>query len=290
MNESAPSGSLFVAVGDGGTILTSSDGTAWTAAASNTSQDLSAITQAPLGSQSLYVAVGKHGTILTSNDGSTWTARTSATTADLYGAASGIINGQPMFTAVGASGTVVTSLNGVTWTSQNSGVGADLNGVVSDFMFIAAGDAGTVLISNDGAEWVRQDAHSTADLLGIGHLKSDDLHVSSYFASGVGGAILLSPMWMGDSSPANYQSQRDKFWRVLASHGVEAYLCGHVHTFNDDYTVDGVTQWVCGNSGSTGVGNGRWTLWSIDGEWATAQLLDEDGNVTYIRSFQSRQP
>lgn len=290
LNSVLGSASLFVVAGDAGTILTSANGISWAAATSGTSQDLFGITEGTVGSQSTYVAVGASGTILTSSDGNTWTAQTSGTTRDLYSVASGIISGQTMFAAVGASGTVLTSLNGVAWTVQNSGVAADLNSVVNEFLFIAVGDAGTVLTSNDGAEWVKQSANSTADLLAVGRQGSDDLHSSLYFAAGEGGALFRSIMWMGDSSPANYQSQRDKFWQVMASHGVDAYLCGHVHTFNDDFTVDGVAQWLCGNSGSTGTGNGQWTLWSIDGDTATAQLLGESGNVAYTRVFQSKQP
>ncbi len=55
-------------------------------------------------------------------------------------------------------------------------------------------------------------------------------------------------------------------------------------------TALNAVQWLNGNSGSTGTGNGRWTLWSIDGDTATARLLDENGNVTYTRAIQSSQP
>ena len=84
--------------------------------------------------------------------------------------------------------------------------------------------------------------------------------------------------------------QRAKFWQVLSSHGVDAYICGHVHIFDDGFVQDGVVQWLNGNSGSTGVPNGRWTIWSINGDTATANLLDESGNVTYTRVIQSSQP
>ena len=55
----------FVAVGNSGTILTSSDGTSWTSPTSGTSNDLKGVTYA----NSTFVAVGKSGTILTSTDG-----------------------------------------------------------------------------------------------------------------------------------------------------------------------------------------------------------------------------
>jgi hypothetical protein len=283
-------GTLYVAVGGAGTILTSGDGNTWARKTSGTTHDLYGIGQDTIGGQSLFVAVGEAGTILTSSDGSTWTLRASGTSSDLYGVTKGITNGQPMFAAVGKSGAVVTSLDGLSWTPQTSGVSVDLHSILNLFMYIAVGDAGTVLTSGDGIHWAKQDPHTTRDLFSIGRMVVDDLHVSSYFGLGAAGTILLSPTWMGDSGLANYQSQRDKFLQVMVSHGVEAYLCGHVHTSNDSYGQEGILQWVCGDSGSTGVGNGHWTLWAIDGDWATAQLLDEDGNVCYIRSVQSRQP
>jgi hypothetical protein len=63
---------LFVAVGEGGTILTSRDGVSWT---QRTSGDnlLLGVTYG----NGLFVAVGGGGAILTSRDGVSWTARTS---------------------------------------------------------------------------------------------------------------------------------------------------------------------------------------------------------------------
>jgi len=279
-----------VAVGNAGTILTSANGTAWTAATSNTTQNLYAVVYDAEGSQNFFVAVGASGTILTSNDGNTWTPQTSGTAQDLLGVGCGYTSGLPLLGAVGTSGTIVTSPDGVTWTPQSSGVSVNLNSVLNEFQFTAVGDAGTVVTSNDGVHWTQQASNTTANLLGIGHRHADDLLVSGYYATGAGGALIQSVMWLGDSSIANYQSQRDRFWQILATHGADAYLCGHVHEFNDNFASDGVLQWLNGNSGSTGVGNGRWTLWNIDGDTATAQLMDESGNVTYTKVIQSSQP
>jgi hypothetical protein len=90
----------YVAVGAGGTVLTSLDGTTWTAQAPLTTNDLTAIT---FGGQ--FVAVGKGGVILTSLDGLAWETRTSGTTNDLL-AVTRTVSG---YTAVGTSGTNVTS-------------------------------------------------------------------------------------------------------------------------------------------------------------------------------------
>ena len=66
---------LFIAVGDNGTIITSSDGTTWTARTSGTTEYL----RGGAYGNSTLVVVGASGTILTSSDGTTWTSRTSGT-------------------------------------------------------------------------------------------------------------------------------------------------------------------------------------------------------------------
>jgi len=70
-----------VTVGNGGTILTSTDGTTWTSRTSGTSQHLHGVTYG----NSNFVTVGNGGTILTSTDGTTWTSGTSGTSSDLWG-------------------------------------------------------------------------------------------------------------------------------------------------------------------------------------------------------------
>lgn len=283
-------GTSFVAVGEAGTILTSADGVTWAAASSGTGQDLACVTQASIPGHKMYVAVGKGGTLLTSHDASTWTAQSSGTTEDLNGVTGGWAYGVPLIVAVGSGGTVLSSPDSVTWTVGSSGISADLNAVLSTHIYIAVGDGGTVITSEDGLEWDQQQSGLTSDLQGMGNWDPDELQASEYIAVGAGGALATSPEWLGVASLGNYKSQRDKLWQVLASHGVDAYLCGHVHIFDDSFTVAGVVQWLQGISGCHAAGNNLWTLWSIDGDTATAQNMDENGNVVYTRVIQSSQP
>ena len=74
-SSSTTSSGLFVAVGDNGKILTSSDGTTWTSRTSGTTEYL----RGGAYGNSTLVVVGSSGTILTSSDGTTWTSRTSGT-------------------------------------------------------------------------------------------------------------------------------------------------------------------------------------------------------------------
>ena len=162
LNGVAWSGTQFVAVGSGGTILTSPDGTTWTSRTLDTSTFLGAFLQGTFlqgvtWSGTQFVAVGSGGTVLTSPDGITWTSHFSqGATNILYGVAwSGT-----QFVAVGSVGTIRTSPDGITWTSQTSGTGYDLKGVTwSGTQFVVVGSfasSGIILTSSDGASWGQQ--------------------------------------------------------------------------------------------------------------------------------------
>jgi len=71
----------FVAVGNSGTLLTSSDGITWTSRTSGTTKSLNGITYA----NNTFITVGGSGTIMTSSDGTSWTPKTSGTTKSLNG-------------------------------------------------------------------------------------------------------------------------------------------------------------------------------------------------------------
>jgi hypothetical protein len=140
LNDVAYGNGTFVAVGRGGTILTSPDGVSWRPRTSGTSNDLYGVTYG----NGRFVAVGEDGTILTSPDGVNWTERTSGTGSYLYSVAYG--NGN--FVAVGADGPILTSPDGVTWTPRASGTGNPLRGVTyGNGLFVTVGYRGTILTS-----------------------------------------------------------------------------------------------------------------------------------------------
>jgi hypothetical protein len=93
--------SQFVAVGDTGAIVTSTDGITWT---KRTSGTLNTLWFVGYGGH-LFVAGGVSGTILTSPDGSTWTKRYSGTTSDLFS----MVFDNNQFCAMGANGMILTS-------------------------------------------------------------------------------------------------------------------------------------------------------------------------------------
>lgn len=145
----------FVAVGAGGAIITSLDGSTWrSVSASPTSKDLQSVAYANY----TVVAVGSAGTLVTLLNSGEWIAATSGTN-DLHG----ITYGSDLFVAVGASGSILTSPDGITWTSRLSGTGESLNAVTHDgtSVFSVAGDKGLRLRSSNGTAWTTAVATAT---------------------------------------------------------------------------------------------------------------------------------
>ncbi len=151
------SSSRLAAVGDGGTIITSTDqGQTWT---SQSSPVTSALRDAEGNGSGTMVAVGDNGVILTASDTdfSAWTLRSSGTTRRLNRVNYNTVAGQ--FVAVGDNGTILTSADGMAWTSRNSGITGDLTGVgrgPHNFAaYFAVSDQGEIITSTDnGASWM----------------------------------------------------------------------------------------------------------------------------------------
>lgn len=112
---------LFIAVGNGGTIIKSVDGTTWTDLTSGVSDTLNKLCYAK--NLSLFVVVGNGGTILTSEDLTTWTSQTSGVTQYYALVDIAYSETENIFTvAVTRSltnvGYYLISTDGVTWTQQ----------------------------------------------------------------------------------------------------------------------------------------------------------------------------
>lgn len=193
LNAVASSTGMVVAVGNQGTILRSTDGINWTAAASAPgTSDLYAVTYAvlpaPIGP--LWVAVGAGGALWVSSDASTWSALNSGISQDLKGVAS-IVNVtypngifSPIVTptysyavvavgaATGNAGTVIRTTDGANWTRQALGT-RNLNAIVASSamiptnQFMAVGDNGTAFTSPDGVTWTARTTTSSQNLTGL---------------------------------------------------------------------------------------------------------------------------
>ena len=184
----------FIAVGQNGTILASTDGINWISRTSGTSVALRDIVYgnnlfvvvgsgSPSGCiltssdgenwtirgqftnvyriahstrTSLFVAVGLNGLIVTSNDGVNWVERTSGTNKDLYGVAYSENN--DCFIAVGAHGLIIKSTDGITWTQVNTEITEELRDIMycpDNIGFVCVGDNGLIATSKDGNTWTK---------------------------------------------------------------------------------------------------------------------------------------
>ena len=252
----------FLAVGASGTLLTSADGTCWTAQTSGTTNNLRAFAIKP---STIRVVVGYSGTILTSSDAITWTSRASGTTNNLTN-----VHYNSGFVVTGASGTLLTSSDGITWTdrtsscgmtenlwgiSSNSTVGVavgdngsiytstddgvnctkrtsgttvEFNGLLyGNSTFVAVGDNGTILTSDNGTTWTSRTSGTTNTLYGGAY----------YNAGGYRGFTLV-----GSSGKTIYSSDNGTSWTAWAAPSMTTDIFGFVR---------GGTTWVyVGRSGT----------------------------------------
>jgi hypothetical protein len=150
---------LLVAVGDGGTVLTSPDGATWTdrtvsVGAARAGGDLLGVAYGG----GRFVAVGTKGAVAASADGVRWSAGSAGVSVQL----SDVAYGGGLFVAVGDEGTVLTSGDGKAWTARKSGTEVKLYGVTYGAgRFVAVGYGGTVLSSTDGSVWSSHSAGTT---------------------------------------------------------------------------------------------------------------------------------
>jgi len=148
----------IIVVGDGGTIITSTNGTGWAIQNSGTTLNLNSVTwsdDGAIGPDDGIIAVGVNGTILRSTDRITWTPIVSNTTEDLR-----CVIYEPTsnaFIAVGDGGTIIRSTDkGLTWVNLGIFADGDFSSVAyGDGTFIAVGPSGYIATSTDGVAWTR---------------------------------------------------------------------------------------------------------------------------------------
>jgi sugar lactone lactonase YvrE len=198
---SGPAG--LVAVGTGGQVLTSKDGTLWTPRSAGTARWLTAVAYG--GGQ--YIAVGDLGTVLLSSDSVTWkSVAQTATTARL----NNVIYAAGQYVAVGESGVIITSTDGQTWTARSSGVTGWLRGIAYarelDYSydiipgkipprFVATGEGGAIIGSSDAITWANDGALdgrgplvASGDLEALAATNGDDFG-TAYIAVGENAAM-----------------------------------------------------------------------------------------------------
>jgi hypothetical protein len=160
------SNNTFVAVGYGGTVITSADGAAWSKQASGTEASFFSVAYG----NGVVVAGSGTGVFLSADGGGSW--------AKVYNSPSPVVAvtysaDQAAFVATiydsdNQTGGILRSLdNGSTWTRTYT-AGYGLLGVCyGKNIFVAVGDSGQVLTSPNGADWTLHDSVTFDELHGI---------------------------------------------------------------------------------------------------------------------------
>jgi hypothetical protein len=140
-------GPRYVALGDAGSVLLSSDDKTWQVMQTPTDASLQRLCKGV----DCYIAVGTVGTILRSVDGTNWIKQVSPWAGDFYNVAYG--NG--VFVATGFNGTISTSEDGITWKNRPSLTSGNIYGLAfGNGVFVATAPNNTyVARSSDGTNW-----------------------------------------------------------------------------------------------------------------------------------------
>lgn len=183
----------FAAVGAGGAIFTSADGTNWMSqnAPAGFTSDLYAVTgyaayqNSPSNPGLRWVAVGAGGASIYSTDGVVWAAGRAY---DVNNPAlRSLTHAGGTFYAVGDLGTIMVSTDGISWSTPTSGTTNNLNGVTyGSAGYAAVGDSGTILTSADGATWITRISGMTGSLRQVSSIGS------TFVAVGDNGAVSTS--------------------------------------------------------------------------------------------------
>jgi photosystem II stability/assembly factor-like uncharacterized protein len=274
----APSEPVFVMVGQGGAVYTSTvnpggsvldvnGNQPWTTENSNVSSNLNAVAYNP--TLARFVAVGDAGTIIWSTNGQSWsTAANPATSANLYGVTS---YGQA-FVAVGQDGTVVTSADGSNWVLRQGNTSADLLGVnyVAGFL-CAVGRSGTLMYSADSQNWAEVPVPTTSDLHAFIYGRPNNAAGAAFYIFGAGGTIMVasSPLsnWTLETQPA---SANNLYAAAIGSRIVAVGANGSII-----YSDDGFNWQLANNPNTTDLFSvvyaiGIYTAVGADGESETS--------------------
>ncbi|MBI5772005.1 MAG: immunoglobulin domain-containing protein [Verrucomicrobia bacterium] len=143
----------FVALGARGTVLTSTDGQAWTVSRLGVSETNPSLAYG----NGTYVATFQSASVFTSTDAVNWTRRAPNLGSDgrqFSSNPNALTFGGGRFVAVGTLGLVVSSTDGVNWTVAPTATGDALSSVAYGAgKFVALGTSGRTITSTDGVTW-----------------------------------------------------------------------------------------------------------------------------------------
>jgi hypothetical protein len=233
--------SNYVAIGDSGTILTSTDLVNWSKQSSNTTSNLIEI----IWEDSQFIAIGDQGTIITSNNGKTW--RVVKLNARKL---TSIAWGNNRFVVLDDGGSSAVSEDGVNWSlrmvDSTAYLWASAAMMFHQNQFIAVTNYGMVFRSTDGIKWTYKTINHSYSFAAV--TWGNGKYVAIGYGSGL--PVLASSVdgidWIVDTTmfkfhdwPATIQWANGKF-KVLTHYDIECKT--------NIYTSSDAINWVSNQS------------------------------------------
>lgn len=249
---------IYVAVGENGVIVSSTNGKDWTRQKSNITTGLKSVAFG----RSKFVAAGQAGIILTSTDGLTWTPAPSTSNLGI----TTVTFALDMFITVGAEGTILTSSDGITWTQRHSGTPwiADLAFSGSLFVAVEGGGSG-ILTSPDGITWTRTEKQFSGQCA-ITYANSTFVSVSytgeiRTSADGIEWTLQMSGIWFDSIGECDIKYDGDTFVIAATDNTIMSSADGKTWNKLTTEKATGPTRLVFDGSKILGVG------WTGTGVW-----------------------
>ncbi len=261
LHSAAYGGGTLVVVGEGGTILSSTDTVTWSKRQAGTTAGLYGVAFG----NGVFVAVGgtTNTEILTSPDGIVWTAQSAAEGSPLKAVAWGANT----FVAVGEQGTILVSTNGRVWNQRSTGLSNTLDAVTVGTpyfnpasggggpLFVAVGEQGVLLTSPDGFSWTVGNSGTPLDLYCVAYVQGDRPGTVSFLAAGTQGTAVVSSdgvNWTAAALPTN----------------LDVYAAGGSGAFGNG----AVGQYAVAGGGGAFLTSTDGSAWSMPASGTTANL------------------
>jgi len=162
---------VFVYAGDG-VLATSTDAITWTARTSGTASSIFNLAYG----DGLFVYAGDGGVLATSTDAITWTARTSGTATTIFKLA----YGDGIFVYVANDGVLATSTDAITWTARTSGTAGQIRALLyADGIFVYGAQDGILATSTDAITWTARTSGTTSQMFDFGFGDNKLIYVGS---------------------------------------------------------------------------------------------------------------
>ncbi|MBN8531465.1 MAG: prepilin-type N-terminal cleavage/methylation domain-containing protein [Alphaproteobacteria bacterium] len=278
--------SMWVAGGENGYMMYSTNGTAWTPitspfGAGSTVKAIANINLNYTAPDTYCVAVGANSKIGTTPNGVTdWVMATTPVTGELKDIA---YDGNGKWVAVGAAGKLLYSTNGTSWTLVNLGVAQDVrsvahnggSGVASKWVAVTNVDAFT---STDGVTWTRYAAvFSTSGMYDVQYNSA----TGTWMAAGWAGML--------------YTSTNGSTWTGQNLGGIFSGVNGAIYSIAHNGQTGASSLWVVaggdGKIATSNTGTAGWTQRTNPSACATCEIhaltygngkfvaADADGNI-----------